>query len=85
MLGGHLPVLSEIKGERMNLFRLAEKKEKLKRKLAKINEAIEKIDKEAISYRGKGTWGQDLFISCLVNDLHFEVEKDEPKGDLKCQ
>ena len=57
------------------LFKLAEKKAKLKCKLVDISIDIEKVNHEALSYVGKGGRGQDLFISCLVNDLHFEIEE----------
>ena len=57
------------------LHKLANKKDKLKRKLAKTESQIEKINEEALSYKGKGTWGQDIFIACLVYDLHFELEE----------
>jgi len=54
------------------LFVLAGKKEKLKTKFNKIKEQINKINKEALSLREEGNTNKDLFISCLVNDLHFE-------------
>lgn len=54
------------------LWKLANKKDRLKKKLAKIESQIEKVNEEALSYKGKGTWEQDLFIVCLVKDLHFE-------------
>ncbi|GAG16437.1 unnamed protein product, partial [marine sediment metagenome] len=59
------------------LFKLADKKKKFKKKLTKIEAKIEDINKEALSYTGKGTRGQDLFISCLVNNLHFELADKE--------
>lgn len=59
------------------LFILADKKEKLKKELTGLLNKIESIDEEAKAYIGKGTWGQDLFINCLVNNLHFEQEKEK--------
>ena len=62
------------------LWKLAKRKDKLKKKLAKITSQIEEINEEALSYKGKGTWGQDVFIRCLVENLHFEA--DQPKRHL---
>jgi hypothetical protein len=42
-----------------------------------LENEIELINKEALSYRGKGPGDSDLFIACLVHDLHFEVEVEE--------
>jgi len=49
--------------------------------LVKITFQIEKINKEALFYKGKGTWGQDVFIRCLVEDLHFEVSSPADKEE----
>ena len=48
------------------LWKLSNEKDKLKKKLVKIESQIEKIDKEALSYQGKEGWGADIFIQCLV-------------------
>jgi hypothetical protein len=65
------------------LFKLAEKKEKLSRakerlnkKLDKINIQIEEVHKEAMTFSGEDD-NRDLFIACLVYDLHFEIEGDK--------
>ncbi len=62
------------------LFKLAKEKEKLKKKkeqlnkeLDMINVQIEEIHKEAITFVGEND-NRDLFIACLINDLHFETE-----------
>jgi len=62
------------------LWKLANKKKKLKKKLAKINTRINVINQEALTYAGVSN-RQDLFIACLVNDLHFETESAKPKVD----
>jgi len=62
------------------LHKLADKKDKLKKKLNKINALIEAINQEALTYRGI-SWGGDLFIECLVYNKHFEAE--QPKQCLK--
>ena len=61
------------------LFELVDKKEKLKKRKEQLSEELKKIDmkieevhKEAMTFSGESD-NRDLFISCLVNDLHFEV------------
>ncbi len=46
---------------------------------------IQQINQEALTYSGKH-WGRDLFIRCLVEDLHFEQESITTEGEayLKC-
>ena len=69
------------------LSKLLKKKGKLNKKIEKLNRKIKQIDDEALSYKGKGGWGQDLFIQCLVENLHFEEVPETPgeNSDLKCE
>ena len=64
------------KFKKPDLWELAARKDKLKKKLKKINEEIAQINNQALSYKGTKGWGQDLFIRCLVEDLHFEQMPD---------
>lgn len=56
------------------LFRLARKKKRLLAKASKIAARTTAIDKEVLTYKGTGGWGQDIFIRCLVENLHFTLE-----------
>lgn len=68
---------------------LSEKKDAIKAKeilTESDRREIKIIDEEALRYLGVGKrWGRDLFIKCLVENLHFEHSYAPPKeGDLYC-
>ena len=65
------------------LFKLAKKKEKLNKKLDKIQNKIREINKEALTYTGRNP-SEDLFISCIVNNLHFEQVPLDDVHELEC-
>lgn len=72
------------------LFELYQRKEALKTKKSTIDwteaneNELDLINKEAIAYKGK-TWAQDLFVKCLVENMHFErVDKMPEQNDLHC-
>jgi len=52
------------------LFKLSDKKDKLKKKLVKIESKIEKINKEALSFKGESII-QDMVIECIVFNKQF--------------
>lgn len=55
------------------LNKLFNKKIKLNQKIAKLQAKVNKINEEALSYKGKGSIGQDAIIEHLVHNKYFET------------